>query len=205
MPPTSPAWHAGHFCEPVRAGPNDPLVDTPPLAVVATERPGYAVSIDVPGRVEQADSARAVAKVAVRTVDFVRSQATLAYFYDGLSQDGGGESLDERRVRGLFTLGRERSVDRDVAFGIRQLVDIAERALSPGVNDPTTAVHCVDTMHDLLDLVDDAQRRARLEEQSRLLEARLQSDLPETEHAAVHRTDPAATMADPRRPSRGTR
>ncbi len=252
---------SGSQSEQARIG---PLVDTPPLAVVATDSPGYVVQIDVPGLMEQAVRARAAAEVAVRTGDFVRSRATLAYFYgDGLSHDGGGEGLDERRVSGLFSLGRERSVDRDVAFGIRGLVDVAERALSPGVNDPTTAVHCVDTIHDLLwrlamrelpegihtdphgavrvvqptwswgdylhlafdeirhwgagssqvhrrlrqvlddllGLVDDAQRRAALEEQRRLLEARLQSDLPEAEHAAVHRTDPTATTPDPRRPS----
>ena len=37
-----------------------------------------------------------------------------------------------------------------VAFGFRQLVDIAERALSPAVNDPTTAVQAIDQIHDLL-------------------------------------------------------
>jgi uncharacterized membrane protein len=45
---------------------------------------------------------------------------------------------------------QERSPRDDVAFGIRQLVDIAERAQSPGVNDPTTATECVNLTHDLL-------------------------------------------------------
>ena len=39
---------------------------------------------------------------------------------------------------------------QDAAFGFRQIVDIAERALSPGVNDPTTAVQALDELHDLL-------------------------------------------------------
>jgi uncharacterized membrane protein len=47
-------------------------------------------------------------------------------------------------------LGVERTATHDVAFGLRQLVDIAERALSPGVNDPSTAVQCVDQIHVLL-------------------------------------------------------
>jgi uncharacterized membrane protein len=42
-----------------------------------------------------------------------------------------------------FEISRERDLDQDVGFGIRQLVDIAVRALSPSVNDPTTAVTCV--------------------------------------------------------------
>jgi uncharacterized membrane protein len=44
----------------------------------------------------------------------------------------------------------ERTSTQDVGFGFRQLVDIAERALSPAVNDPTTAVLCIDQLHDLL-------------------------------------------------------
>lgn len=47
-------------------------------------------------------------------------------------------------------LGDERSLDQDVGFGLRQLVDIAERALSPGINDPSTAVQVVDQLHDIL-------------------------------------------------------
>lgn len=45
---------------------------------------------------------------------------------------------------------REREVGHDPAYGFRLLVDIAERALSPGVNDPTTAVQCLDRLHSLL-------------------------------------------------------
>jgi uncharacterized membrane protein len=41
-------------------------------------------------------------------------------------------------------------MDQDVGYGIRRLVDIAERALSPGINDPTTAVQVLDQLHDLL-------------------------------------------------------
>ena len=39
---------------------------------------------------------------------------------------------------------------QDPAFGFRQLVDIGQKALSPAVNDPTTAVQAIDLMHDLL-------------------------------------------------------
>jgi uncharacterized membrane protein len=42
-----------------------------------------------------------------------------------------------------YTIGRERTVDQDPSWGIRQIVDVAARALSPGVNDPTTAVTCI--------------------------------------------------------------
>ncbi|HEY0642443.1 MAG TPA: DUF2254 family protein, partial [Nocardioides sp.] len=57
---------------------------------------------------------------------------------------------DEGSLRSHVHLGNERSSDEDVGFGLRQLVDIAERALSPGINDPTTAVQVIDQLHDLL-------------------------------------------------------
>ncbi len=40
--------------------------------------------------------------------------------------------------------------EQDIGFGLRQLVDIADRALSPGINDPTTALQALDQVHDLL-------------------------------------------------------
>lgn len=60
----------------------------------------------------------------------------------------GNEDADDLRSTAL--VARERTPSRDVGFGLRQLVDIAERALSPGVNDPTTAVQAIDHVHDLL-------------------------------------------------------
>lgn len=47
-------------------------------------------------------------------------------------------------------VGTQRQISQDVAFGIRQLVDITDRALSPGVNDPTTAIQCLDQLHRIL-------------------------------------------------------
>lgn len=48
------------------------------------------------------------------------------------------------------SLGPQRTNLQDVAFSVRQLVDIADRALSPGINDPTTAVQVVDELHGML-------------------------------------------------------
>jgi uncharacterized membrane protein len=56
----------------------------------------------------------------------------------------------DRRLRRMFALGRERTIEQDPAFALRILVDIAIRALSPAVNDPTTAVQVLDYIEDLL-------------------------------------------------------
>jgi uncharacterized membrane protein len=55
------------------------------------------------------------------------------------------------RVLRLIEIETERTVEIDVGFGIRQLVDIGEKALSPAINDPTTAVQCLDRLTDLVD------------------------------------------------------
>ncbi|MGB3830068.1 MAG: DUF2254 domain-containing protein [Ornithinimicrobium sp.] len=61
------------------------------------------------------------------------------------------ESVDwPAQVRKHLTIGWRRSTEQDITFGIRQLVDIGERALSPGVNDPTTATQVVNELHTIM-------------------------------------------------------
>jgi uncharacterized membrane protein len=56
----------------------------------------------------------------------------------------------DAEILGCLYVAEERTAEQDPAFGFRQLVDIAERALSPSTNDPTTAVQALDQIHDLL-------------------------------------------------------
>jgi len=57
---------------------------------------------------------------------------------------------DARQLASSCIVGRQRTMDQDAAFGIRQLVDVAMKALSPGINDTTTAVMCVDYLTAIL-------------------------------------------------------
>ncbi len=69
-----------------------------------------------------------------------------------ISVAGPGE-LDEQmrdELNALYAISRQRLVEQDVAFGIRQIVDVALKALSPGINDTTTAVMCVDYLTAIL-------------------------------------------------------
>ncbi|MGB3257631.1 MAG: DUF2254 domain-containing protein [Ornithinimicrobium sp.] len=64
---------------------------------------------------------------------------------------GGRDDVDwGAEVRKNLRIAWRRSMDQDVTFGLRQLVDIGERALSPGVNDPTTAVQVLNQLHTIL-------------------------------------------------------
>jgi uncharacterized membrane protein len=62
---------------------------------------------------------------------------------------GDTSALDMDALIGTVTLSEERSMRQDVAFGMRQIVDVAERALSPSTNDPSTAVQAIDQLHDI--------------------------------------------------------
>lgn len=87
---------------------------------------------------------------AVVTVDrsvgefLVEGQPLLRVWWDGELDDA-----DCRALRSAVEVRTERELHQDVAFGFRQLVDIADRALSPGINDPATAAQCVQEIHRL--------------------------------------------------------
>ncbi|MBF6043701.1 DUF2254 domain-containing protein [Streptomyces sp. NRRL B-1677] len=62
----------------------------------------------------------------------------------------GGAAPPPRALRYTVSVGVERTFHQDPGFGLRQLSDIAQRALSPAVNDPTTAVQCLDRITQFL-------------------------------------------------------
>jgi uncharacterized membrane protein len=63
---------------------------------------------------------------------------------------GGSQPLPEQALRGAVHLSARRTFEQDPKYAIRLLVDIAIRALSPAINDPTTAVQAIDQIEDLL-------------------------------------------------------
>ena len=60
---------------------------------------------------------------------------------------------DRCRCKTAFVIGAERSPAQDLEFSIRQLVEIALRALSPGINDTFTAIAVIDRLGDAMELV----------------------------------------------------
>ena len=63
---------------------------------------------------------------------------------------GSAAQLDDRPLRDALAFGQERTLEQDPMFAFRILVDIAVKALSPAINDPTTAVIAIDQIHRLL-------------------------------------------------------
>jgi len=67
-----------------------------------------------------------------------------------ISADRPLDDAGAAELRPLFVIGDFRTVEQDAGFGIRQIVDIALKALSPGVNDSSTAVSCLDYLSAIL-------------------------------------------------------
>jgi uncharacterized membrane protein len=113
---------------------------------------GHRVPADAPGVVQQVDD-QVLLDLAEEhdvTICLLRAVGEFVPARAPLLEVHGARPPDDGMLRSAVHLGKERVLDEDVGFGIRQLVDIAERALSPGINDPSTAVQAIDHIHDLL-------------------------------------------------------
>ncbi len=135
----------------------DEVPDRPPdLRVAFDHRPGTLVTIDEDDLVRVAREHRCLIRLVPRMGEYVASGVPLAEVWgdDGRGPDG----AVDHDLMSHVGLNRERTMHQDVAFGFRQLVDIAEKALSPAVNDPTTACEALDRIHDLLRRVATAPR-----------------------------------------------
>lgn len=115
-----------------------------PYRTISARRGGSLSSFDEEGLVALARELNIVLEIVPRVGEFVPTGAPLVRLV------GDTEGLSEAEVLSQLSLEQERTMQQDPAFGFRQLVDIATRALSPGVNDPTTAVQVIDQLHDIL-------------------------------------------------------
>ena len=124
------------------AGAPDPA-DAIPVAAPAT---GYVQRVDRDGLLRVCREHGAGMRMERGVGDFVVEGAPLGWIHPG----AGAAPPAPRAVAALFVVSSYRTVDQDPEFGVRQLVDIALKALSPGINDTTTAVTCVDYLGAIL-------------------------------------------------------
>ena len=106
--------------------------------------PGTVQALDVAALLALSKASGAVIFVVVAVGDTVLGGTEMLRVF------GGQRAVDEDGLRKAFQLGSERTFDQDPKYAIRLLVDIAIRALSPAINDPTTAVQALDHLEDLL-------------------------------------------------------
>lgn len=108
-----------------------------PVLAAAT---GYLQLVDGDGLVDAARAHDVVVRLAYRPGDYVVAGTPVATVWPR------GTDALARRINDALILGAQRTPLQDVAFSIDQLVEVAVRALSPGVNDPFTAMTCIDRL-----------------------------------------------------------
>lgn len=122
-----------------------PVLDTEPLDRLVAARSGVVDLVGVHRLGRLAEEHDCVLVVCARIGDHVSAGQVLVEVHGE-----GPDRPDPGRVLAQVDLGAERTLLEDPAFGLRQVVDVACRALSPAVNDPTTAVQAIDRLVDLL-------------------------------------------------------
>jgi uncharacterized membrane protein len=113
-----------------------------PVPAAAT---GYLQTIDEAGLLTLARRLGGVVRMAHGVGSFVAQGSALASVasYDTTKPLVLTDKL-RAELNNQFSIGRQRTTEQDAGFGVRQLVDIALKALSPGINDTSTAVMCID-------------------------------------------------------------
>jgi len=109
------------------------------IAVPAVKT-GYIEAVDYKALLIQAKQNECVIRMERGPGEFVIEGGALVSISSGKEMSGDTSS----KLNEAFVIGRQRTVRQDVSFGIRQIVDVALKALSPGINDSTTAIMCID-------------------------------------------------------------
>jgi uncharacterized membrane protein len=136
-----------------------------PIQVIAhTGAPLYVVQLDSSRLLAATTATRAASGlllVPLAVGDVVMAGDALAVFR------GGSHCIDESSVRSAIRLSRERTIEHNAPYALRLLVDIAIRALSPAVNDPSTAVSALDQIEALLRAFGNAELERGIERDER--------------------------------------
>ena len=129
--------------------PGPPSLPAVVRTVPSPHSSGYVVVIDEGKLATHAAKGGYVIEMLAGSGDFVVQGEPL------FAIRGGPSDRDVDEATEAIRMGEERTMNQDVGFGFRQLIDIALRALSPGINDQTTADRVIDRLHDLLRMLRD--------------------------------------------------
>lgn len=105
---------------------------------------GHFMAFDVKGLVKLASRVGGTIRIIPEVGDFITTGDPL------FQVNQGNGTVDEQELHQSVAIGPERTIEQDPAFAFRIIVDIAIKALSPAINDPTTAVSGIDQIHRLL-------------------------------------------------------
>ncbi len=120
------------------------ILEGQPDRIVLSSEHGVVLAFDMKGLVALAERSNCLIELMPEVGDFVATGDPLFRVFNG------GQDLSEETLRNSVAFGSERTMEQDPMFVFRIIVDIASKALSPAINDPTTAVLAIDQLHHLL-------------------------------------------------------
>lgn len=116
---------------------------------IYAQRDGYVQALDLPGITAWAEEHSLVVRLRVRPGDFIATGNPIADLWSNNEQSseskddevGDSDSFNQKVI-----VGARRTPRQDVQCAIEELVEVAVRSLSPGINDPFTAINCIDRL-----------------------------------------------------------
>jgi len=120
------------------------LPDGPRRVIAHAGRSNFVLAVDLATLVREARRTNGVIELMPQVGDYVATGDELMTLY------GGAVAIDDETMQAAVAFGSERTMEQDPLFGVRIMVDIALKALSPAINDPTTAVLAIDQINRLL-------------------------------------------------------
>jgi uncharacterized membrane protein len=121
-----------------------PALDGPAVEIRHRRKSAIVLACDLETMKREAARVGGVIELVIRVGDFVATGEVIYRLY------GKALQANEPLLRQAVAMGRERTIEQDPTFAFRIIVDIAIKALSKAINDPTTAVLAIDQLHRLL-------------------------------------------------------
>lgn len=120
------------------------MLPAPDRVVKHNGTSGIVLAVNLEQLITEAERSHGVIEFAPQMGDFVAVDEPLFNLY------GGARAVKDGALRSAVAFGSERTMEQDPTFAFRIVIDIALKALSPAINDPTTAVLAIDQLHRLL-------------------------------------------------------
>lgn len=179
---------AGHEPSKENASSRGQYALTTPLSL---EESGYVQVIEFDRLVEIAEREDIVIDVRVRPGHFVLRRSHALMVLSNAQVSKGVQTA----IRRSFTVGQDRTPTQDLEYSVRQLVEIAVRALSPGINDPFTAVAVINRLAGALELaaLNAAPIRCYTDDAGKLRVLAIPPDLPDLFDTALNQIRQAAS------------
>lgn len=173
------AWRTTRSLHATYRSPSPATDNGKPSTAITSPTTGYIQDIAL-------EELEAIARRLDVTLEVVHGIGDFAIEGQALVHARGAASLaprDRAEVQGCFGVNAYRTIDQDPAFGMRQIVDIATKALSPGINDTTTAIHCIDYLGAILhEVVHPAEKGTEVKGEDEREPSRVRLNLPDPAH-----------------------